>query len=89
MLLSNESAEIAISDISSRLIRDVKSDGLKRSELKSQTGLNAAIFNFLIERLTREQKTATIVATHSLEAASVCDTLVKLRDGRVEEVTRR
>jgi ABC-type lipoprotein export system ATPase subunit len=43
----------------------------------------------LLLRLTREQKTATIVATHSLEATSVCDTLVKLRDGRVEEVTRR
>jgi ABC-type lipoprotein export system ATPase subunit len=43
----------------------------------------------LLLRLTREQKTATIMATHSAEAASVCDTLVKLRDGRVEEVTRR
>jgi putative ABC transport system ATP-binding protein len=43
----------------------------------------------LLLRLTREQKTATIMATHSLEAASLCDTLVKLRDGRVEEVTRR
>ena len=43
----------------------------------------------LLLRLTREQKTATLLATHSLEAASVCDTLVKLRDGRVEEVTRR
>ena len=43
----------------------------------------------LLLRLTRERKTATILATHSLEAASVCDTLVKLRDGRVEEVTRR
>src|SRR6266849_1275813 len=43
----------------------------------------------LLLRLTREQKTATIMATHSPEAASVCDTLVKLRDGRVEEVTRR
>jgi putative ABC transport system ATP-binding protein len=43
----------------------------------------------LLLRLTRERKTATIMATHSLEAASVCDTLVKLRDGRVEEVTRR
>jgi ABC-type lipoprotein export system ATPase subunit len=29
------------------------------------------------------------MATHSLEAASVCDILVKLRDGRVEKVTRR
>jgi ABC-type lipoprotein export system ATPase subunit len=43
----------------------------------------------LLLRLTREQKTGTILATHSLEAASVCDTLVKLRDGRVEEVKRR
>ena len=43
----------------------------------------------LLLRLTRSQKTATIMATHSLEAASVCDTLVKLRDGHVEEVTRR
>ncbi|HXA82609.1 MAG TPA: ABC transporter ATP-binding protein [Methylomirabilota bacterium] len=43
----------------------------------------------LLLRLTREQKTATIMATHSLEAASLCDTLVKLRDGRAEEVTRR
>jgi selenocysteine-specific elongation factor len=55
MLLFNESAEIAIRDISSRVKRDSKSDGLKRSELKSQTGLNAAIFNFLIEKLAREQ----------------------------------
>jgi len=43
----------------------------------------------LLLRLTRERKTATIMATHSLEAASVCDTLIKLRDGRVEEMTRR
>lgn len=43
----------------------------------------------LLLQLTREQKTATITATHSLEAASVCDTLVRLRDGRVEEATRR
>ena len=43
----------------------------------------------LLLRLTRDQKTATIMATHSVEAASVCDTLVKLRDGRVEEVKRR
>jgi selenocysteine-specific elongation factor len=56
VLLSNESAEIAISDISRHLKVDAKSDGLKRSELKSQTGLNAAIFDFLIETLAREQK---------------------------------
>ncbi len=56
MLLSNESAEIAISDVSGRIKKDAKSDGLKRSELKSQVGLNAAIFNFVIETLAREQK---------------------------------
>jgi len=43
----------------------------------------------LLLRLTRERQTATIMATHSPEAASVCNTLVKLRDGHVEEVTRR
>ena len=52
------------------------------------TATSGAILQLLL-RLTREQRTATIMATHSLEAASVCDTLVKLRDGRVEEVTRR
>jgi selenocysteine-specific elongation factor len=56
ILLSNESAEVAMGDIFSRLKMDAKSDGLKRSELKSQTGLNAAIFDFLIETLTRKQK---------------------------------
>jgi ABC-type lipoprotein export system ATPase subunit len=42
----------------------------------------------LLQRLTRERQTATIMATHSLEAASVCSTLVRLRDGRIEEVVR-
>jgi putative ABC transport system ATP-binding protein len=42
----------------------------------------------LLQRLTQELKTATIMATHSPEAATACDTLVKLRDGRIEEVTR-
>jgi putative ABC transport system ATP-binding protein len=43
----------------------------------------------LLRRLTREQQTATIMATHSLEAAGVCDTLVHMRDGKIEEVFRR
>jgi ABC-type lipoprotein export system ATPase subunit len=43
----------------------------------------------LLQRLTRERNTATIMATHSLEAASVCDTLVKMRDGQIEQITRR
>jgi ABC-type lipoprotein export system ATPase subunit len=43
----------------------------------------------LLRRLTRERQTATIMATHSLEAAAVSDTLVRLRDGHIEEITRR
>jgi len=43
----------------------------------------------LLRRLTREQNTATIVATHSLEAASLANTLVRLRDGKIEEIARR
>jgi len=43
----------------------------------------------LVKRLTRERQTATVMATHSLEAAEVCDTLVRLRDGLIEEITRR
>jgi ABC-type lipoprotein export system ATPase subunit len=43
----------------------------------------------LLKRLTRERQTATIVATHSAEAAEVCDTLVRLRDGHIESITRR
>ena len=43
----------------------------------------------LLQRLTREQNTATILATHSLEAAALADTVVRLRDGTIEEITRR
>jgi ABC-type lipoprotein export system ATPase subunit len=43
----------------------------------------------LLKRLTRERQTATIVATHSAEAAELCDTLVRLRDGHIESITRR
>jgi putative ABC transport system ATP-binding protein len=43
----------------------------------------------LLRRLTRERNTATIVATHSLEAASLANTLVRLRDGKIEELIRR
>ena len=43
----------------------------------------------LLQRLTREQNTATIVATHSLEAASLANTVVQLRDGKIEEIVRR
>jgi ABC-type lipoprotein export system ATPase subunit len=43
----------------------------------------------LLWRLTREQNTATIMATHSVEAASLANTVVRLRDGKIEEITRR
>jgi ABC-type lipoprotein export system ATPase subunit len=43
----------------------------------------------LLRRLTREQNTATIMATHSLEAAELADTVVRLRDGKIAEVLRR
>jgi len=43
----------------------------------------------LLLRLTREKNTATVVATHSLEAATLADTIVSLRDGQIAEVTRR
>jgi putative ABC transport system ATP-binding protein len=43
----------------------------------------------LLRRLTRERQTATVMATHSLEATEICDTLVRLRDGSIEEIIRR
>jgi putative ABC transport system ATP-binding protein len=43
----------------------------------------------LLRRLTSEQNTATIMATHSVEAAALADVVVKLRDGEIAEVTRR
>lgn len=43
----------------------------------------------LLQRLTREQNTATIMATHSVEAAELADTVVRLRDGKIDEITRR
>ena len=43
----------------------------------------------LLQRLTREMNTATIMATHSAEAAALADALVRLRDGKIEEISRR
>ena len=43
----------------------------------------------LLQRLTREQRTATVMATHSAEAAALADTVVWLRDGRIEKVNRK
>lgn len=43
----------------------------------------------LLQRLTREQNTATIMATHSVEAAALADAVVQLRDGKIEGIARR
>jgi ABC-type lipoprotein export system ATPase subunit len=43
----------------------------------------------LLQRMTREQNTATIIATHSVEAASLASVVVRLRDGKIQDVSRR
>jgi ABC-type lipoprotein export system ATPase subunit len=43
----------------------------------------------LLQRLTRQQNTATIMATHSAEAAGLADVVVRLRDGVIAEMKRR
>jgi ABC-type lipoprotein export system ATPase subunit len=43
----------------------------------------------LLLRLTREQNTATLIATHSAEAAAIADVIVTLRDGKVSDVKRK
>jgi ABC-type lipoprotein export system ATPase subunit len=43
----------------------------------------------LLRRLTRQQKAATLMATHSPEAATLADTVVHLRDGKIEQAMRR
>ena len=40
----------------------------------------------LLRRLTHEQNTATILATHSLEAAALAGRVVRMRDGKIEEI---
>jgi len=40
----------------------------------------------LLRQIATEQRTAIIMATHSLDAASLADTVVKMRDGRIHEV---
>jgi ABC-type lipoprotein export system ATPase subunit len=43
----------------------------------------------LLKRLTRELNIATLMATHSTEASALADTVVRLRDGKIEELTRQ
>jgi putative ABC transport system ATP-binding protein len=43
----------------------------------------------LLLRLTRQQKTVTLLATHSAEAAAIADIVVTLRDGSIVSVDRK
>lgn len=43
----------------------------------------------LLKRLTRELNTATLMATHSAEAAALADSILHLRDGKIEEIVGR
>jgi len=54
--------------------------------------LDTATGNVILQLLlgvTREQHTATIMATHSVEAAALANVVVRLRDGRIQEIERR
>jgi len=43
----------------------------------------------LLVRLTRENQTATLMATHSAEAAAIADLVVTMRDGKVADIKRK
>jgi ABC-type lipoprotein export system ATPase subunit len=43
----------------------------------------------LLRRIATEQKTAILMATHSSEAAALSDSVVFMRDGRIEEIVKR
>jgi ABC-type lipoprotein export system ATPase subunit len=53
--------------------------------LDTETGNNILL---LLQRVTREHNTATIMATHSLEAAALATAVVRMRDGKIEELVR-
>ncbi len=40
----------------------------------------------LLRRIALEQRTAIVMATHSMEATNLADTVVRMRDGHVEEI---
>jgi len=43
----------------------------------------------LLRQTAREHQTIILMATHSLESTSSCDCVVRMRDGRVEEILER
>ncbi len=42
----------------------------------------------LLRRIADEHKTTILMATHSLESASFADAVVRMRDGKIEEIVR-
>ena len=49
---------------------------------------SAGVVMQLLRRTASERKTTIVMATHSSEAAAVADTVIHLRDGRIEEIHR-
>jgi ABC-type lipoprotein export system ATPase subunit len=43
----------------------------------------------LLQRITRQRGTAVLMATHSAEAAELADVVVRMRDGKIQQVDRR
>ena len=43
----------------------------------------------LLRRLSSQRKVATLMATHSMEAAAIADVVVELRDGGVAGIKRK
>lgn len=54
--------------------------------LDTQTG---DLVLHLLRHIADEQATAILMATHSMEAADIADAVVKMRDGKIEEIIRR
>src|SRR5437763_10213338 len=48
-----------------------------------------AVILDLLRRLSSQRKVATLMATHSMEAAAIADVVVELRDGGVAGIKRR
>jgi len=54
--------------------------------------LDTATGNAILELLlclTRDQNTATLIATHSADAAAIADVIITLRDGKVADIKRK
>ena len=60
--------------------------GMTEQERGTTTG---AVILHLLKRLSSERKVATLMATHSMEAAAIADVVVELRDGSVAGIKRK